>query len=91
MPGKTRYKKNIIHGKKGVITVYATPKFSTAIQELIADMTLYKGVRLYEILEIVYKQGKKDGARDAFDATEKKLLEAQKEIPHKPPGRPKNR
>jgi hypothetical protein len=37
----------------------------------------------------VYLQGKKDGARTAFDATVEKINEAKKLVPHKNPGKPR--
>ena len=89
MPTKKTYIKNIIPGKKTEIVVYATPRLSAAIKDVTEDMTFYKGVKLQEILEYVYNQGKKDGAREVFDVMEKRFREAQKAIPHKLPGRPK--
>jgi len=91
MPAKKTYIKNIIPGKNNEIVVYATPRLSAAIKEVTEDMTVFKGVKLYVILEYVYNQGKKDGAREAFEETEKGFREAQKNIPHKLPGRPKKK
>ncbi|MDF2916579.1 MAG: hypothetical protein K0S70_796 [Microbacterium sp.] len=45
-----------------VIPVYAGVKVGRALDEVTEDMTVYQGVRLYEVLEAVYKQGLKDGA-----------------------------
>lgn len=39
--------------------------------------TLYKGIRLLQVLETVYVQGKKDGARAAFDVADEVLVRAQ--------------
>jgi hypothetical protein len=50
-------------------------------------MDVYKGVRLAQLLEAVYQQGKKDGApavRDSFDAM-------MKTIPHLNPGQPRRK
>jgi hypothetical protein len=52
-------------------------------------MSLYKGVRLAQIFEAIYNQGKKDGAKAAFDEIGKGVAEAQRKIPHRAPGRPK--
>ncbi|QPC31691.1 hypothetical protein IS481_00445 [Caldimonas thermodepolymerans] len=52
-------------------------------------MTLYHGVRLSQVLEAVYTQGKKDGARTAFEELDKKIREVHKAVPHKNPGKPK--
>jgi hypothetical protein len=54
-------------------------------------MTLYEGVRLASVLEAVYSQGKKDGAREAFDALDQGVAQVKKAIPHKRPGRPARR
>jgi hypothetical protein len=45
------------------------------------DMTLYDGVKYVQILEAVYKQGKKDGASEAFGALQKQFRVAQAAIP----------
>lgn len=45
-----------------VVKVYAGVKVGRALDEVTMDMTVYQGVRLYEILEAVYDQGFKDGA-----------------------------
>ncbi|MEJ7656956.1 MAG: hypothetical protein WKF33_07995 [Thermoleophilaceae bacterium] len=48
-------------------------------------MTVYEGVKLGQLLEAAYNQGKKDGARSVFELVD----DAKKEIPHRRPGRPK--
>lgn len=71
------------------IKVYASPRVHDALVEVTDKITLYKGVRLRQVLEAVYIQGKKDGARAAFEALQKGLSQAEKLVPHRPPGRPK--
>jgi len=73
----------------GNVSIYASPKISKALSEITEEMDLYHGVRLNQIFEAVYTQGKKDGARDAFLELETKMKEAQKAIPHRNPGQPK--
>lgn len=87
--GKPRNKKNIIPLQTGAVAVYASPRISKALDEITEDMTLYHGVRFTQILEAIYAQGKKDGARGAFEEVSKRFAEAQKAIPHKNPGKPK--
>jgi len=89
MPGKPRNKKNVIPVGDKSIDVYASPRISKALEEVTRDMTLYHGVRFAQILEAVYHQGQKDGARNAFGELDKKIKEAQKAIPHRNPGQPK--
>ena len=88
-PGKPRNQKNIIPMGEKSVAVYASPKVQKALNEVTEDMTLYHGVRLSQVLEAVYSQGKKDGARDVFTDLEKRVKEAQKAIPHRNPGQPK--
>jgi hypothetical protein len=52
-------------------------------------MSMYHGVRLIQVLEAAYEQGKKDGARAAFDQLDTGLKAAKASIPHRAPGRPK--
>ncbi len=69
------------------IAVYTSARAADALEEITADMTLYKGVRLLQVMEAVYRQGKIDGARTVFD----KVDEVKEAIPHRRPGRPRVR
>jgi hypothetical protein len=86
-----RNKANKIHLPNEVVTIYATPRISDALKEVVRDLTLYQGVKLEQLFEAVYNQGKKDGARMAFDTVSEKFYEAQKAVPHKNPGKPKKK
>lgn len=87
-----RYKKNLIElSDKKTVAVYATRKISTALETVTEDLTLYQGVKLVQLLEAMYEQGKKDGAKTAFDALNEKIKEAEKAIPHRNPGKPKGK
>ena len=71
------------------IAVYAGVRVREALRELSLDMTLYKGVKFNQILEAVYNQGKKDGARETFEMLDRQMESAKREIPHRNPGAPK--
>lgn len=58
-----------------------------ALKEIEKDMGLYKGVRLHQVLEAVYNQGRKDGALKVFEGVDT----MKRQIPHRPPGRPRIR
>lgn len=88
-PGKPRNIKNVIPLGSEDVAVYASPKVSRALEEITEDMTVYHGVRLTQVLEAVYNQGQKDGARGAFAELDKRVDEAKKIIPHRNPGQPK--
>lgn len=75
----------------GNVTVYAAPRLAELFREISMDMDIYKGVKLAQILESVYEQGKKDGARAMVDAVNDKFEEAKLSIPHKNPGRPRKK
>jgi hypothetical protein len=87
--GKPRIVKNVIPVASGTVSVYATPRISKALKEITEDMTLYQGVRLSQILEAMYNQGKKDGDNDAFSELDKKVKEVKKVILRRNPGQPK--
>lgn len=87
--GKPRNAKNVIPVGDKNIAVYASPRVAKAMDEITEDMTLYHGVRFTQILEAVYNQGKKDGARNVFGEWEKQMKMLQKSIPHRNPGQPK--
>ena len=80
----------IVLGTKSV-PVYASPRISSALRDLTEDMTLYEGVRLAQIMEALYDQGRKDGARSAFETIESKVKEAVALVPHRNPGKPRTR
>ncbi len=50
-------------------------------------MAVYQGVRLSQILETVYVQGKKDGARSDFEAVDG----VKSQVAHRNPGQPRKR
>jgi hypothetical protein len=74
---------------QGAVKVYASPKVGDALREIMKDVTLYEGVRFAQVLEAVYVQGKKDGARQTFDEIDRSLASVKQIVPHRPPGRPK--
>jgi hypothetical protein len=84
-----RFVANKIQLADQAVTIYASPKVSHALEVVTQDMTLYEGVKLVQLMQAIYQQGKKDGARAAFEMLDTKLLEAEKAIPHKNPGKPK--
>jgi len=53
--------------KRGEIAaVYTSARVADALREITEDANLYHGVRLVQVMEAVYLQGRKDGAREAF-------------------------
>lgn len=82
---------NKIELPTGEVKVYASPRVSRALEEVTRDLTVYQGVRLVQLFEAIYIQGKKDGARSVFDSISAKIGQAEKEIPHKNPGKPKKK
>ncbi len=77
--------------KGGEAAVFTSPKTADALEKMIEKMDLYEGVKLTQVLEAVYLQGKKDGAREVFDNMDRKVAEVKKAIPHLRPGRPRKR
>jgi hypothetical protein len=73
------------------VSVFASPRTADALAEIEKTMGLYNGVRLHQVLESVYNQGRKDGARDAFEEVERSIGAVRKVIPHRGPGRPRTR
>lgn len=90
MANTSKYKAVLIALKSGSIKVYASPRIRHALKELREEMSLYKGVRFLQVLQAVYLQGKKDGARVAFEALDESLSKARRAVPHRNPGRPRN-
>jgi len=88
---KRGFEKISITLHKRNVDLYAGVRVRTAIQEITKNMNLYKGVRLMQVLEAFYLQGRKDGARHAFDEVHRSLKLAQRNVPHRRPGRPRAR
>jgi hypothetical protein len=84
-PKKARVVKTLVPLPKGSVPVYFGSRIAEALHEVTVDLTLYKGVRLGQLLQAVYEQGKKDGARQVKETFDNMM----KNIPHKNPGQPK--
>jgi hypothetical protein len=77
--------------KNETVPVRASPRVADALEELSGNMTLYQGVRLQQLLEAAYTQGRKDGAREAFEQIDASVEAVKKVIPHRSVGRPRKR
>jgi hypothetical protein len=86
-PKKPRYVKFDVTLASGEITLYAGPKVKTALLEITADMTLYHGVRLSEVMQAVYEQGQKDGRKEIIE----KIDGIKTDVNYLSPGRPKGK
>jgi hypothetical protein len=88
MPKKPRYQKTSVDLASGAkITLYVGSKVHSALQEVTAEMDLYKGVRLGEVMEAVYEQGLKDGRKEIIESFQG--LAAL--VNYLPPGRPRSK
>jgi hypothetical protein len=85
--GKPRYIKTLVPISGGNIAVYAGVRVANALSEVTGRMDLFQGVKLTQLLEAVYLQGKKDGARAVREAFEIVMLG----IPHVNPGQPRRK
>ena len=66
------------------VAIRMSPRRADVLEKIVGEMSLFDGVKLLDVMEAVYDQGHKDGARAVFE----KVDSAKKEIPHRPPGRP---
>jgi hypothetical protein len=89
MAARTVANKIKLHKKE--VTVYASPQIGKTLHDMVSNLSLFEAIKLHQLLESMYEQGKKDGARAAFDALEKKVIEAEKLVPHKNPGKPRRK
>jgi hypothetical protein len=89
MSGKhhAKYKKFDVDVPGGTLTLYAGPKILSALAEVTLDMTLYKGVRLGQVMKAVYEQGLKDGRKEVIEQFD----EIKEVTNYLPPGRPKSK
>ena len=73
--------------KLGTVNVYAGVRVGRALDEVQQDLSLYQGVKLLQVIEAVYEQGRRDGRAQVFAAVGE--LEERKDLQHRRPGRPK--
>lgn len=87
MSGKhlAKYKKVHVALPKGKLTLYVGQRVRSALAEVTADMNLYKGVRLLQVMEAFYEQGLKDGRKEVIEEFDK----TKKAMNYLPPGRPR--
>ncbi len=71
------------------VAIRTSAKRADALEKIIGEMTLFDGVKLYDIMESIYVQGHKDGARVAFESIDKNVLASKRAIPHRSVGRPR--
>lgn len=83
---KAKYRKFDIQLSEGPLTLYASPSVLNALNEVTTDMTLYKGVRLAQVLKAAYEQGRKDGRREVIE----KFDAIKQQTNCLSPGRPRN-
>ena len=86
-----KYKKLAISGSSGDIEIYASPRISKALHEATSEMDVYQGVKLGEVIEAVYLQGKKDGRREVRTMLDDSLGVIDQKLPSRLPGQPKKK
>ena len=89
--GKRGFKSVKIKLANTELTLYAGSKLTGAVEDIVNKASLYEGVKLAQIMEAVYVQGQKDGARRAFEQIDQRVAEAKQVVPHKRPGQPRKR
>jgi hypothetical protein len=89
MPG---YRTAILELKRGEkLKAFTSARVKSALIELTEDANLYTATRIAQVIEAFYVQGKKDGARQAFEQLDAKVAEAKRLVAHRRPGRPRSR
>lgn len=89
MAGKPRSMKIVVTLQNSKLTLYGGARIAQAAADLAKDMNTYDGVKYVQIMEAVYRQGRKDGAAAAFDSIDKNVKAARQSIPHRNPGQPR--
>lgn len=91
MVKKRGYRTVVVPGTKSEIRVFCSARVADALAQLTPGLSLYEGVKLWQVLEAVYAQGRKDGAREAFTELDRRYDEVKRLVPHRLPGRPRTR
>ena len=69
------------------VPIFTSAAIANAFERLFEDVTLYEGVKRTQLLEAIYEQGRKDGARITFEAIDSAVRSLRTTIPHQNPGR----
>jgi hypothetical protein len=85
---KAKYKRLDVGLQSGQLTLYVGQRVREALLEVTTDMDLYRGVRLGQVMEAVYKQGQKDGRKEVIEQFEEKIKEKANYLP---PGQPRKK
>lgn len=85
--GQRGYRTIRIPVKREQVAIYTSPRAADALAEIVAKASLYEGVRLTQVMEAVYLQGRKDGARSVFE----QIDGVKRVTPHQRPGRPRTK
>ena len=73
---------------RGKVTVYTGAKVQAAFKDVYDKCSdLYHGVKLMQVIEAFYEQGKKDGRREMIE----KMDALKSGVKYLPPGQPKKR
>ena len=92
MAGQRGYRTISLPLKRGeVAPIRTSARTADALEEIVKEATLYDGVRLTQVMEAVYLQGCKDGAREVFERLDREVESVKKAIPHRSVGRPRKR
>jgi len=76
--------------KAGSISLFTNGTVAAAIKRFAEDATLFDAVKMHQVFEAMYIQGKRDGAREAFSEIDLGMAAAKKLVKHKNPGRPRS-
>ncbi|MDQ1111175.1 phage gp36-like protein [Microbacterium testaceum] len=75
----------------GSVPIYAGAKVGKALDEVTEEMDFYHGVRLAEVMEAVYEQGRVDGRAQVVSAFQDASDEitSRKDLRYRNPGKPR--
>lgn len=77
--------------RQGAVPIYSNQRVLDALDEVMGDITTYRGVKLISVMEAVYQQGVKNGKEEVLDAQAAAMREVEKNLRPKKIGRPRVR
>jgi hypothetical protein len=73
------------------VAIRMSARRADALEKIVGEMSLFAGIKLLDLMEAAYVQGRKDGARAVFDQIDRNVSAVKRAIPHRAPGRPRKR
>jgi len=87
---KSKYKRMTVPlDSKHSLTLYVGQHTRNAVRDVFDDLHMYKEVKVIQVMEAYYEQGKKDGRKEMVETMDAMMDSVKSNVNYLGPGRPK--